>query len=222
MKGSKYGNIASLDSTSILGSTYINTLTKNKFGESTEENELYTEYNKKVSDITTVVVNSWKLSPYICDIVSYIAGYIVKGLKKCVVCSDCLAIIECDEVISLLQQRKQYGNLTRASYYVIKVCEEAERTIRVLKNSGSIFSKKHNTANFIINQTIRNLDESIYLVFNQHTLDEDFWNSHSIQLTRLILNKFVSLRLHHESNEISSVDNRIRNKLTKTILFKNQ
>lgn len=94
------------------------------------------------------MVNSWKLSPYVCDIVSYIAGYVVGGLKKCVVCSECLAIIECDEVISLLQQRKQYGNLTRASHFVIKVCEEAERTIRILKNSGSIFSGKKTCGEF--------------------------------------------------------------------------
>lgn len=222
IKGSKHANVMSLDNISILGCTYVNTLTKSNCGELMEENDDYLKYTNETKNIIQSTIQSWKLTPYVCDIVAYISGFVVKTLKKCVVCLECVKIMECDEVISLLQQRKQYGNLTKASRFVINLCQEAEWCVRVVKNSRNILSHKIGINHFIVTSTIKNLDRCIYNVFEQHQLDDDLWSNHSTLLVKLILRKYVTLRLHHESNLVSEVSKRIRSNLTKTILFKNQ
>ncbi|CAH2016454.1 unnamed protein product [Acanthoscelides obtectus] len=223
IKGSKYGNVVSLDNTSILGTTYINTLTKTNCGNILSENDDYMENTTEVLIFGSCSLHLWQLTPYVCDIVAYISGFVVKNLKKCVSCHECLLLMESSETRSLLQKRKQYGNLTRASNYVIKVCEEGERSVRSLKAISSIFSNKlGNIEKYLVSYTLRKLNTSIFEVFGDHILDDSFENNHSLQLTKMILAKYIRLRLHHESNLASEFGRRYRSDLTKSILFRNQ
>ncbi|CAH1968697.1 unnamed protein product [Acanthoscelides obtectus] len=223
IKGSKYGNVVSLDNTSILGTTYINTLTKTNCGNILSENDDYMENTTEVLIFGSCSLHLWQLTPYVCDIVAYISGFVVKNLKKCVSCHECLLLMESSETRSLLQKRKQCGNLTRASNYVIKVCEEGERSVRSLKAISSIFSNKlGNIEKYLVSYTLRKLNTSIFEVFGDHVLDDSFENNHSLQLTKMILAKYIRLRLHHESNLASEFGRRYRSDLTKSILFRNQ
>nr|CAH7715037.1 unnamed protein product [Callosobruchus chinensis] len=222
IKGTKTANVVAIDNTSILGRTYINTLTKTNFGEHLEETEEYINDSEETLAIVDFLLQLWQLTPYVCDIVAYIAGFVVKNLKKCIACDDCRLLIETTNTHSLLQKRKQYGSLTNASPFVITVCQQAERSIRSLKSISNIFHKKHkNVEKYLINYTLNNINEIVFNVFGDHVLDDNVENNHSTTLTKLILQKYIRIRIHHESNIASEPHRHLRSRLMKTITFSN-
>nr|CAH7724979.1 unnamed protein product [Callosobruchus chinensis] len=221
IKGTKTANVVAIDNTSILGRTYINTLTKTNFGEHLEETEEYINDSEETLAIVDFLLQLWQLTPYVCDIVAYIAGFVVKNLKKCIACDDCRLLIETTNTHSLLQKRKQYGSLTNASPFVITVCQQAERSIRSLKSISNIFHKKHkNVEKYLINYTLNNINKIVFNVFGDHVLDDNVENNHSTTLTKLILQKYIRIRIHHESNIASEPHRHLRSRLMKTITFK--
>lgn len=84
----------------------------------------------------------WSLTPYVENIVKYIAGFIVKKIitKKslCGICSK--QLIANNDDSSLLIQLKNRGSLIFPSNEVCKICLVAERIIR--QNYHILFSKK--------------------------------------------------------------------------------
>lgn len=57
---------------------------------------------------------------------------------------------------------------------------------------------------------------------NVHILSQDVLDNHKSQLTKLIINLFLKIRLFHEAKISSEKTENIRQKYTKLILFKNQ
>lgn len=81
------------------------------------------------------------MSSFLNDVIIYIAGFVVKSLKKCITCSKCLALLESSETASLLQKRKTYGNLVKASPFVSEICTWGERIFRQM--GERIYSSKY-------------------------------------------------------------------------------
>jgi hypothetical protein len=117
----------------------------------------------------------WHLTTYTTDIVAYISGFVVKCLTKCISCAFCLLTLENSSVVSLLQQRKQYGRMVSASPLVIKICETAEKCLRVIKAEHNIFHMK-SLPNMLINSTIRNLPLTLFDDFAEHMVTENILN----------------------------------------------
>ena len=83
--------------------------------------------------------------------------------------------------------------------------------------------KTKNILVIIVLKSLRNMPVSVFESLGQHLLEDDPLNGHTLQLSKLISQKYLNLRLHHESKKINECNkNRIRSILTKTILFKNQ
>ena len=124
VKGADTGNCIALDNTSVL---YIGSgsLTTNFNGDMTESKECI-NISSEINDYDYLSSGIWHLTTYVTDVVSYIAGYVVKSLKKCITCKHCCDMLESNFCFSKLQTRRKFGALTNASQYVIKVCSHAE------------------------------------------------------------------------------------------------
>lgn len=63
---------------------------------------------------------------------------------------------------------------------------------------------------------------TLFLSLKDHVFDQEPLQGHIIQLIRLILKNYFTVRLHHINAGKSEIVHRLRQKLTKTILFTNQ
>lgn len=82
----------------------------------------------------------------------------------------------------------------------------AEKCLRFMIKTENILNKKLNNVNkTLINNTLQNLNCSVYDVFGDHVFDS-LLDNHSIMLTKLILNKYFNIRIHHECTKINNDD----------------
>lgn len=180
------------------------------------------------SDITDHDYNYFsaavRLSNYVEDVVGYVSGFVVKKAVKYITCTVCTTFLysDSDKSLSVLLNKKKWGNLTMASNDVMKICITLEKLIR--ENKVILFSKK-NIKEFLILKLLKHQDFFCSEVMQEHILNQDILDNHKIQLVRLIARFFLECRLHHEAKKVSETLNnssRIRHKLTKLVLFNNQ
>ena len=167
-------------------------------------------------------------------IIAYIGGFIVRKLQKtkCDICFQRLfsshdatstmtdASLLVDNVhescsrFDLIELRDR-GGLIKPSKEVIKICQKTELVIKGLT--------EQDLCSRLLLQRIRVsvLNDFIVPFPNDH---ECGLNSHSLQLTKSIIDVYVKVRLFHLSRQVSerASGRKIRSKLTKTILFCHQ
>lgn len=151
------------------------------------------------------------------DIVEYLAGFIVRKLKKTFHCERCSAeLCETEEACSFIN-RKNRGGLIKPSRYVTYICRTAENIFRHnISFSGQVVLRLINSAKSQINIT------GIFPSLNDHILDQDPLNNHLLQLVDIILKLYFTIRIHHKNKTLNEVKERIRHKYSKLILFKHQ
>lgn len=220
------GNVSELDQIFILSCG--SGLTANEDGqhlEDTLEHKLALEKIIEQIDLLYFNSNVWTLTTYIEDVVGYIAGFVVRSLKKCVTCVKCLHLLEGTQHFSFLQKVKEYGNLVKASYFVIQICKEGEKMFRLLNKVSKLPHKNvHNYEKIFINKTFQALPSNIYDHFTDHLFEDDPIDGHAPSLIKLILKVYFKIRIHHETSKHldTTLRNRVRSMFTKTTLFKNQ
>lgn len=81
-----------------------------------------------------------------------------------------------------------------------------------------------NICNLLVHCTMAILPSNILNYFGDHLYDGDHVDGHVNTLIKLILGKYFLIRVHYETKKKADFcsKNRVRNILTKTILFKNQ
>lgn len=138
VKSSSNANCMALDDTSVLR---VSSVKKNKEDQQKELLDLLcTAGTNDIDDVLTV----YQHNAFIDDIVAYIAGFVVKKLKKNILCLVCAAELESESSGSQLLDRKNRGGLVKASNSVIQICRIGERTVREFKQID-----KPNTVNKI-------------------------------------------------------------------------
>lgn len=180
----------------------------------------YEELNWDLFDhdyITTL----WTLTPYVESVVKYIGGYVVKKILNskslCVVCSKQLTTEKND---ALLIKIKNRGTFIFPSEEVCRICLVAERIFR--QNLQILFTRK-NIKQFLTVQIFRNISRPFDSEEMQnHILSHGVLDNHRSQLTKLIIESFLNIRLFHEAKTRSQRDVNIRQKYTKLVLFMNQ
>lgn len=228
ISGPDTGNAVNLENITILTCGSSNRVTITETGQSSEESEEYASFLNKINEEIKnefLVSNAWDLTIYSQDIVAYIAGYVIRSLKKCVTCSTCLNLLESNITTSLLLERKKYGNLIKSSQLVIEACRTSERFFRFFHATTNIFNKNiKNLYEILILNTLKMLPVSIWDYFDDHIYVDEILNDHHIQLVKLILKNYFKIRIFYETVkklEISKKD-RIRSIHTKLVLFRNQ
>lgn len=170
-----------------------------------------------------------RITEFSSRIIVYIAGFVVRYLKKSLYCEDCVHALTSDDKNdenSILIQIKSRERLQYPSSSVTKICHEAERVIRfALAESGGKFMKKKFTDTYLVNSVLRKFTDSNNLFINlkEHSHDQTALENHIIHLTKAIAGKYIKVRLYHICKEAME-DNKqserhFRNKLT---LFQGQ
>lgn len=180
--------------------------------------EFEEDFSPEIEEQYTVQHEQILNCAYICDIVEYIAGFVSKKLVKTLNCNDCARSLTTSDSNCMLLNRKNRGGLCKATKDVVKICMVAESVIKTTKN----FSVS-NIILRLVSAAIRNLNlNELFSCLSEHLLDQDPLHGHIIQLVRLILKNYFTIRLHHINATKNQVMDRIRQKLTKTIHFKSQ
>lgn len=221
------GNAINLESISILTCGSANNILSSEHADSIKKSDeaimksVFMDMEKFEFSTST----AWDLTPYAEDIVGYISGYVVRTLEKCISCRKCLDLLKNDIDVSLLQKRKTYGKLIRASQLVIDVCKEGEKFFKFFHKTTNILNKQvEHLLPVLINQTMQNISSTILDHFENHLYDGNFIDGHSDQLIKIILKNYFRIRIYHETTKLLDVSrkNRLRSVNTKIILFRNE
>ena len=188
------------------------------------ENTTFHESNDDHSYSLTSGSYSKNMSLYIQDIVEYIAGFVVRRIKKTVSCEICLRAIQSDNSYGNFINIKNYNTikqgLTIPSLDVIHICKIAEAEIRIMEKADQLFQK--NLLPKLIIQIMNNVRPSVFSEYHEHMYDNNVESNHIIHLIKIISFHYCNVRLYYKGNNLSTAHNRIRNKLTKAIIFCNQ
>lgn len=115
--GSEYANSIPQDTTSFLHAP--STTNKSSIDELLSipqiTNDQYEETLEEEHNYASSFVYMNCNSAYIEDVISYIAGFIVKSIKSKIKCSTCLKMLTCEFTISSLQKFKSRGKLIRCN-----------------------------------------------------------------------------------------------------------
>ncbi|CAI6377379.1 unnamed protein product [Macrosiphum euphorbiae] len=163
-----------------------------------------------------------RLSPLVENISEYIGGFVVKKtLKKinCAICQQSLYKTFTNNILINLKDRNDA--LIKPFRDVVDICLIAERVFRscdnIFKNNikNSLFTKikRH----IIYSSTKKNFQE-----LDDHCLSQNLFNNHRDQLIALIIYIYLDVRLHHAAKESNHNKIKLRQKLTKLILFRNE
>lgn len=152
------------------------------------------------------------------QIVGYISGFVVSSLVKKINCEDCKKNLWAREKLWFhkLIDVKDMGGLCYASNDVFDICMKTEQVIRnCLRMSGGKSIEKKYDKNFMsVNVLNAYIAKDVFSERNEH--------DHKISLIKLIIEKFIDIRLHYickkETAEVKNTSKRqLYNKLN---LFK--
>jgi hypothetical protein len=220
ISGSKYGNCSILDAANIL---HVSSSIKSKTTDLILEEDVG-DFELDVENENIFFPNSL-LSNFVNDIVVYIAGFVTRKAKSKILCHICNSQLQSIDCNSKLIKFKNRGGLAIPSKYVIELCRELERTIRCTEKAKLL--NKKNIKELITLQTIRKMpnlfsDE----MMTNHIKNQPILDNHRmrIQLIKIISKIYLTLRIHYECKKTAEArnKNKIRNKLNKVILFKNE
>ncbi len=168
-------------------------------------------------------------------VVGYIAGYIVRKMRRnmsCVICADALtdsANRSADHARSQLILKKQKGGLLTPAAPVWKLVEKCERTFRVIvswREGGQISSRKN--VGLLLYTIVMRQSSIDFPQLSRHDLQmlSDSEDLHSSQLKKIICKEYAAIRFFtygHNFNANSLPSHKIgyRQKLSKAILFAN-
>lgn len=62
-----------------------------------EDYKMFLDNVKDQLDIHDYNSDMWNLTDYVQDVSSYIAGFVVRALKRCITCNKCKTLLEGDE-----------------------------------------------------------------------------------------------------------------------------
>lgn len=171
--------------------------------------------------------NSILLSQYKYQVVAYISGYVAKSLQDDLMCKDCVrALDNRDHAVPSFIRHKDRGGLFKPSLDVIRICLETERCVqRMLVGTEGMLPQGRGITDAIAGAVLSNLQmKSIFKNMEKHMYDSEVTENHVFDLVKKISKRYCNIRLHHLGKEKNSIicQDKIRKRLTKVIIFKNQ
>ena len=120
---------------------------------------------------------------------------------------------------------KDRGGLFKPSKSVIQVCEETEKCFRrMLASNDGHLPQCSGMSEAIQLAVLQNLNGEVFTEFFDHMLECAIEDNHIYNLIKLVARSYAKIRFYHlgqlKTTEIS--EPKIRKKLNKLILFKNQ
>lgn len=207
-------NAMALDNTSIL---CVSSSNKKNVDDQSELLDLLCAANTETIE-TENILSVYQHSKFLDDVVGYIAGFVVYKIKKSILCILCGEALESNESRSALITRKNRGGLIKPNKNVVEICKIAERVIREYQEID-----KSNVVSKITLTCMKKINISKYFPqLTNHFFEQEPLNNHLLQLIKIILNTYITLRLHHINSSTNAIDHKIRTFYTKLIHFKHQ
>lgn len=155
------------------------------------------------------------------DVIEHIAGFVLKQLNKIIDCPVCCSALQDKYRHHTLIDIKNRGGLMKPSTDVIHICKITEKIF--ISRIHEIPKLLGNPINYLTIKTMSQINiSSLFTVLNVHILSQSPINNHLLQIIKLIIKKYIVIRLHHYNKEQCQPKFRIRSQLTKQILFQHQ
>lgn len=168
------------------------------------------------------------LSPYLGDVVGYIAGFVCRMVEKKIPCSTCRSASKAEACSSALLNRKNSGGLTKPSPSTTYICQLAERVVRQQeKVDGGSFPKKGMTADTLTARVMRELSGQLNMLYpelHEHMFQSAVDSNHFVRLVKCVIGCYIKIRMHHAAKRATMkiAGPNMRKRLTKLILFNHQ
>ncbi|KYN10897.1 THAP domain-containing protein 9, partial [Trachymyrmex cornetzi] len=145
--------------------------------------------------LTTV----WRLSPFVEDTCKYISGFVSKSVARLIYCNFCKSFLFHSEDSSLLSIIKNRDGLTIASKDVQSICHTCEFRYRTIENKlqSTDITQFRNKIFILVNTSVFT-DKELF----DHISNQDLFFNHRTELIRLVINKYLKIRIHYTNKQI--------------------
>ena len=235
---SRRGNCSAQDATRILDAASFKAATKNAVPDESRDMLVARRYDLEVRSPAkddhdyADMPNFDKLSVFSESCVGYIAGYVVRMVRRTLKCEECLAalttneneVVQCTFAYNLISTKNR-GGLVVPSISVVRVCEATERCVkRLLVISNGKMPREHGIRNAISNAVLSEVGQSTFSCLDEHMFDCEVDSNHVFSLIRYISACYSKVRFHHVVKMLNEdlKENRIRKKFSKLVLFAHQ
>ena len=170
------------------------------------------------------------LSPYVGNVVVYIAGFVARSVKKRLLCEPCGVALT--QVCSSrkhshfsLIEAKTNGGLLYPSDDVVLLCKASEKCFRANMGPTDQPNLCGNLKSSLITEVLAQLiGKDIFTMLTDHSLESDVLDDHRIILMKKVVQTFMTIRLYHHGKSFtrSLHPQTCRSSLNKTVIFKGQ
>ena len=182
---------------------------------------------ENIDEWTDIYLSSIGDNSYKLNVLIYISGFIQRKLKAKEQCVFCCTELEngLEETTCGFLEFKTKGGLTRPSKGFVNVVEIANSQLEYFMKVMDIYTTKGIIDRIFLRTVdiLKSKYPTTFSNFDNHVDTCSVTTSHRFQLIKKIVSCFITMRLKHlckERNEHSGV--KIRRKLSRIILFKNQ
>lgn len=210
VKESKYANSTSLDTTNILQISLKKDNSKESSTNSIVNSAKFFQTANYISE-SDDFYGIGKNKKYIDNIVSYIAGFVIRTILKKSRCYTCPLLLTSETNNSSLIETKNRGGLLSASSDVIDICKLVEKNFRLFYTSRKgIFNK-------LFRSILNNIPDNLLPI--KHSEDPI---KHRLFLLNQIIFTYLRVRVNHHESQKNQMNKKIRRVYTKLILFRNE
>lgn len=144
-----------------------------------------------------------RLTEFCEQIITYIAGYAVRALKKIIKCNECNSALSLqkpgiDQTYEFVTF-KDKGGLVYPTKDDIQICRVAELEIRELMNKSQKFNTKPSLSKpLLINRILRYfVSSNIFSCIAIHQFDQSPTENHLVHLIKAVAGSYIDVRLHY-------------------------
>ena len=154
------------------------------------------------------ISNDVMLSEYKDAVISYVAGFVARMVKKSIGYPECVAAVITDELnVSVFVSWKSNGGLTIPSQSVIKVCSETEKCImRMMKATKDCLPNCSNLPQAIANAVLHQcVNSTVFQSLHNHMYDSTATNNHVASLIKSCAQSYVHIRMKHQGKRQNDI-----------------
>lgn len=149
-----------------------------------------------------IVHQDISLNRYIENIVTYIAGFVKRSLKRKIKCENCLIVLDDvdetykDQINTAFLVRKNRGGLELGSKDLVEICKIAEKSFCFHKSN---LFQKHSFEKIVLH-SMRHISTDIFKNMNDHIINQCPLDNHRTILIKSILFEYLKIRFHRTAS----------------------
>lgn len=225
------GNVTAQDETSFLQSAVSISKMQEAIEDDTKDIMMARRYQLTDEDTSVDDIPALpELSIYSESAIGYIAGFVVRLVRKTVSCPECQSALSVKAVDGSqpshgLVLQKDQGGLTKPSPSVVDICIQSEKHIqKILFVNEQRLPQGEGLPGALARVVLEKTGDRVFSCLDSHMLDTEPENNHVFALIKAITRAYVKVRMKHlvKQHNARITGRYIRKKMHKLVLFKNQ